>query len=374
MRAPDLDPELVRLEEDLRAIAPQADPAFLAALQQRVAAGFPRPEAARRSHVRGLRGRGLGRPLAVAAAALAALVVAAIVLAPDNREATQIGDAATDRGSGTAVQESSGGAEATQSRPALPQAAPAPPSASDQLRSSSDPAASQRAAGAAGRRVERAAQLTLTPAPDDVQSVADGVTRTTQELGGYVESSQVTTSGDGGSGSLRLRVPSARLASAIERLSALAPVGSLSQGATDITGATGSAAERVADARAERTALLRALGRATADREIASLRERLRINRSRLARARGALESLRRRARLSTVDVTVRAVADGGDRGGAWTPRDALGDAVRVLQIAAGVALVGAAILVPALALGGAGVLAGRAMTRRRREQALDAT
>ena len=44
MRAPDLDPELVRLEEDLRAIAPQADPAFLAALQQRVAAGFPRPE------------------------------------------------------------------------------------------------------------------------------------------------------------------------------------------------------------------------------------------------------------------------------------------------------------------------------------------
>jgi Domain of unknown function (DUF4349) len=185
----------------------------------------------------------------------------------------------------------------------------------------------------------------------------------------------VTTSGDGGSGSLRLRIPSVRLASAIERLSALAPVGSLSQGATDITGATGSAAERVADARAERTALLRALGRATADREISSLRERLRINRSRLARARGDLESLRRRARLSTVDVSVRAAADGGsDGGGAWTPGDALGDALGVLQVAAGVAVVGAAALVPLLALGGAGLLAGRAMTRRRREQALDAT
>jgi hypothetical protein len=72
--------------------------------------------------------------------------------------------------------------------------------------------------------------------------------------------------------------------------------------------------------------------------------------------------------------VTVRAVADGGHGGGAWTPRDALCDSLRVLQIAAGVAAVGAAILVPALALGGAGVLAGRAMTRRRREQALDAT
>ena len=130
----------------------------------------------------------------------------------------------------------------------------------------------------------------------------------------------------------------------------------------------------MADARGERSALLRALGRATTEREIASLRERLRLNRSRLARARGALESLRRRARLSTVDVTVRASAAGGGGGGAWTPRDALGDALRVLQVAAGVALVGAAVLVPVLVLGGAGALAGRAMTRRRREQALDAT
>ena len=131
----------------------------------------------------------------------------------------------------------------------------------------------------------------------------------------------------------------------------------------------------MADARGERSALLRALGRATTEREIASLRERLRLNRSRLARARGALESLRRRARLSTVDVTVRASAGGGGGGGGvWTPRDALGDALRVLQVAAGVALVGAAVLVPVLVLGGAGALAGRAMTHRRRERALDAT
>ena len=369
MRAPDLDPELVRLEEDVRAIAPQADPAFLAALEERVAAGFPRPERARRGRLRGLRGRGFARPLAVAAAALAALVVAAIVLAPERR-ADQLGSAGGGAGTAepdAAVQES-GGASAQPTAPSPPAAA------SDQLRPGSDPAATGRALEAGGRRVERAAQLTLTPPADEVQSVADGVTRTTQELGGYVESSQVTTNGNGGSGSLRLRIPSARLANAVERLSALAPVGSLSQGATDITGETGAAAERVADARGERSALLRALGRATTEREIASLRERLRLNRSRLARARGALESLRRRARLSTVDVTVRASAGGGGGGGVWTPRDALGDALRVLQVAAGVALVGAAVLVPVLVLGGAGALAGRAMTRRRREQALDAT
>jgi hypothetical protein len=73
--------------------------------------------------------------------------------------------------------------------------------------------------------------------------------------------------------------------------------------------------------------------------------------------------------------VTVRPAADGeGGDGGAWTPRDALGDALRVLQVAAGVALVGAAALAPLLLLAGAAILAGRAVTRRRREHALDAT
>src|SRR5688500_10813729 len=108
MRAPDLDPEL---EQDLRAIAPQPDPAFLAALEERVTAGFPRPQQAPRSRLRALRGRGLGRPLAVAAAALAALIVAAIVLAP-GRQAEQLGGKGSEDGraaAGPAVPESGGG-------------------------------------------------------------------------------------------------------------------------------------------------------------------------------------------------------------------------------------------------------------------------
>src|SRR5215210_3378792 len=97
MRAPDLDPERARLEQDVRAIAPQADPAFLAALQERVTAGFPRPQPARGSRLRGPRDRGFARPLAVAAAALAALVVAAIVLTPERR-ADQLGGAGGEAG------------------------------------------------------------------------------------------------------------------------------------------------------------------------------------------------------------------------------------------------------------------------------------
>jgi hypothetical protein len=280
------------------------------------------------------------------------------------------GPAAAGAGERSAPQAASGGSQAARrdsqpsaglgSQPAAPAsappgtAAPAPPGT------------------AAGRQVERAAELTLTPRPREIQAVADGVARTTQAIGGYVESSQVSTTGDGGSASLRLRLPSARLATAIERLSALAPVGALSQSTDDITGATGVAAERVADARAERRALLRALGRATSDRQVSVLRERLRLNRSRLAAAKGALAGWRRRARLATVNVTVRPSERTGESGGAWTPRDALHDALGVLQVAAGVALVAAAVLLPLLLLAFPVAVAVRIAVRRRREHALD--
>ena len=169
----------------------------------------------------------------------------------------------------------------------------------------------------------------------------------TTAAGGYVADSQVTTGSAPGLGGPAPARPVGRLAGLLARLRDLAPVASLTQAADDITGATGVAAERLADARAERRALLRALGRATTEREIATLRERLRLNRSRLAAAKGALEALRRRARLATVDVAVHAGRDRGGGAATWTPRDALGDALRVLEVAAGVALVGAAALVP---------------------------
>src|SRR5207237_836139 len=111
-----------------------------------------------------------------------------------------------------------------------------------------------RAPGQQSRKVERAAELTLTPAPDAVQATADGVVATTESLGGYVQRSQASTSDGAGSAAFTLRIPSARLDDAIARLSKLAHVGSLTQDATDITGTFNSAAARLADARAERRA------------------------------------------------------------------------------------------------------------------------
>jgi hypothetical protein len=229
--------------------------------------------------------------------------------------------------------------------------------------------------GASGRQVERAAQLTLTAAPADVQDVADGVIRAAAALGGYVETSQISSDDQGGGASLRLRIPSARLDDAIARLSELAHVGALTRASTDITAPVDSVTARLGDARAERIALLRALGKATTDREIASLHERLRLNRSQIAALEGELAGLRRRANTATVDVTVQGTGPktGGAPGGAWTPKDALHDALRVLEVAAGVMLVAGAALVPLGLLAALGAMAARGRRRRRRDAALDA-
>jgi hypothetical protein len=81
------------------------------------------------------------------------------------------------------------------------------------------------------------------------------------------------------------------------------------------------------------------------------------------------------RASFATVRVDLVADADAGASGGGggWTPADAAGDALRVLEVSAGVALVALAVGLP-LALLAALVLGATRWTgRRRRERALDA-
>jgi nitrate reductase gamma subunit len=55
-----------------------------------------------------------------------------------------------------------------------------------------------------------------------------------------------------------------------------------------------------------------------------------------------------------------------------WTPRDALHDAGRVVEVLAGVALVAGAALGPAVLVGLLALLGSRVLRRRRREGALD--
>jgi hypothetical protein len=134
--------------------------------------------------------------------------------------------------------------------------------------------------------------------------------------------------------------------------------------------------DRLADARAERRGLLRALARATTPAQIDSLKARLRDARSTIGRLDGDLAALRRRADLSTVSLTIHGAArkagGGAPSGGGWSPGDAAHDALRVLEVMVGVALVALAIAAPLGLLGLAIALGARSFRRRGRERALN--
>jgi Domain of unknown function (DUF4349) len=230
------------------------------------------------------------------------------------------------------------------------------------------------AAPARQRRVERSTRLELTTT--DVQKASDGVVRATQAAGGFVQSSQVST-GDGRStASFVLRVPTDRLDDALARLSKLGHVKSLQQSADDITGAYDSASGRLAEARAERRGLLRALAKATTAEQVNSLRARIADNRRDLQRYQRDFNAVRNRANLATVAVDVTGAARkqaAAPSDGPWTPGDAAHDALRVLEVSAGVALIALAVLFPLGLVGAAGGFAAVALRRRRREAALSA-
>ncbi|HEY4096515.1 MAG TPA: DUF4349 domain-containing protein [Baekduia sp.] len=387
---PGADPDLATLVADVEAVRPEPDASFLAALDARVHAGFASERAAATPKRGGSwRARLRQSPLllpGLGAAVAAGLIV--VVVALPGSTTSGGGDSASSSSSsrpttiapltGSGVR---GGDPTIGSAPAAPgsgatssaDAAETAPSTSSSSQSAAKSAPLPAPTTAGPRKVERSAALTLTPAPADVQDTADGVVRETQAAGGYVQRSHVTTQDTRGTAEFTLRIPSAHLDDALQGLSKLAHVGGLTQASTDITATAASAADRLDDARAERRALLQALGRATTDRQIASLKARLADNRDEIAARQSALNSVRRRADLATVEVTVqgtgRPAAHGG---GAWTPGDALHDAGRVLEVAGGVAVIALAVLGPLAILALLAWFAARTLRRRRRETALD--
>ncbi|HEY6762425.1 MAG TPA: DUF4349 domain-containing protein [Baekduia sp.] len=388
---PTADPDLVLLVADVAAARPEPSAAFLASLDARVHAGFPREsETPRRRpawHVR------MRRPQVLAPAVGGTLIAALVALMVVMSSGGGSGDSASSGSSESASTSAGakdrpmvGAAPSTATKAAPGPATPQQAAAVQKTSTSTSSASSSSSSSSSGvssiplpsisqaRKVQRAAQLTLTPAPEDVQDTADGVVRATQAAGGYVQRSDISTRDGGGEASFTLRIPSARLDDTLTQLSKLAHVGGLSQSADDITAATNAAADRLAEARAERRGLLRALGRATTDRQIASLKARLSDNRSEIAQRTGALDAQRKRAELATVAVTIEGTKSAAkhDGGGAWTPRDALHDAGRVLEVAGGVALIALAVLVPLGVLALLGLLGARTLRRHRREAALD--
>lgn len=217
---------------------------------------------------------------------------------------------------------------------------------------------------------QRAASLTLAPKPEAVQSVADQVAQLTVREGGFVQSSHVSRqSGAGGSAELRLSLPSARLTAALASLGRLAPTREESQSLQDITDEYGAARRKLADAVAERQALLRALARASTQSQIESLHARIALAAAAVTSGRTAFGAISRRASNSTVEVTVLGdVHAGSERS---TLGNGLHDALDVLKALAVVLLIALAVLVPLALVLVLVALAWRASRRRLRERAL---
>lgn len=356
--APEYD-ELADLALLLRDDRPEPTPAFTNRLDRRVADGFPaRPKRRRQWLHNAFPVLAVAAIVAVIAIPLGFAISASDVGGDDAGSVSSL--SSDDSGGGGSAGGGSSGAG----------------NASGTAESQASPVTPRETALTAGdrasrRKVQRSVDITLAAPRRDIDRVAAGVGDVAADLGGFVRHSRVTSSSGG---NMQLRVPSNRLDIAVQRLSKLAKVRELSRTADDITGAVVSARDRLRDARAERESLLDQLAKATTVNETESIRARLDIVAQEIATYRTQLRRVTNRADFANVDVTLvtRGGDDNGEDGGAWTPGDAWHDALRVLEVIAGVAVIAAAIAVPLLVAWLLGWAARRGVTRRRRERALD--
>ena len=380
-----VDPELAELAElalILRGERPEPDAAFVHRLDDRVDQRFERarrPGRGARPGRGGAPGAGAGPAVAggrvgAAAAAVAAAVALVVVLphggssssssngGASSSSRAQAAAAATSSGSVTSGAGSSAGGAAH----GAASAAAAPKGAAPVPRSGPH------------RSVVQSAQLALSAVPGRIDTVAQQVFDVVGAERGIVSRSAVDAHSRGASTArFSLQVPSPRLGQTLSRLSRLrgAHVTSRSDASSDVTDQVGAAGRRLAQAQALQRSLLRQLAAAITTQSVDSLKAQLRDNGRAIAREQTALAGLHRKVGYSTISVSIVALAPRAAHrsrgGGGFTLRRALHDAGRVLVVAAGVALIALAVLVP-LGIVVALLLWGWAIARhRRRESAL---
>jgi hypothetical protein len=386
MTAPDtLPPELAELGELLREDPPRPDPAWARELDTRAAAGFPRPPRRSPWAVLKTHRRALVPVVSFACVALLVVGLSSLNLSTDDSEGG--GGGSFMAGEGDPSGGGSGGAGGDESAASGEDRADGVRETSKQRDSAGSTAAPRvrpapvpggGSPGSDGRRnrfQERSAALTLAARPSRIEDVADGILRVTDAAGGFVASSTVS-GGTGSGGAFELRIPVGRLDKAIADLSRLATVRERTQSSRDITAETLTARERQREAEREREGLLRALARATTINETKAVKARLRTVNRELAVARQSVRRVENRATYANVSVQLVATRDDGSLAladdGRWTPGDALEDSLRVLEVAAGIAVIALAIALPLALLAAIVAVGARMAGRRRRERALD--
>jgi hypothetical protein len=214
-------------------------------------------------------------------------------------------------------------------------------------------ATAKKAPEQAGRDIERSSYIVLGTKPGEVSGAAAKVYEAVHAAGGYVLNSSVQSGTTGATGaSFELSIPTAKLDDALGAISAIAEVRERHDATNDITAPTVSVAEELADSNAAIEGLLKQLGEVETEAEQESVEARLREERRHHAAIRASLDHLHQRALMSEVSVRIvtkdgAGVTPPSKDNGDWGVGDALHDAGHILTIAAGVTLVGLAILAP---------------------------
>jgi hypothetical protein len=366
--------ELAELALLLTAERQAPEPEFARRLDERVTNRFRAPLAAKRPR------RWVGPFAGLSAAAVAAVVAVVVVssggggVSSSSVESTTVAPRPT-QSSGSAASKGSadvrsGPARASSSARSAASSATAPTLA---------PVPTVTVSGAQppanGRKIVQSAQLQLTAAPVRIEDVAQQVFDVVGREKGVVKNSTVTA-GAGGYAQFQLSIPSGNLGATMTALSNLryAHVASRTDSTQDVNNAYVSATRQLADDRALRTSLLKQLSRAVTQQQIDSINGRLHDAEHAIARDEAAIRSLNNKVNYSQVSVEVNGyvgpVAHTSSKG--FTIGKAAHDAGRVLTVAAGVALITLAVLVPLALVGGLAAWIAATVRRRRREQALD--
>jgi hypothetical protein len=227
-----------------------------------------------------------------------------------------------------------------------------------------------------GRKIIQGAQLSLTTSSSRIEQVSQELFVVVGQVRGIVKSSTITASASGYA-QFQLSIPSGSMPQAMAALSSLryARVASRTDTTQDVNNQYQADVRRLADDRSLRASLLRQLANAFTQGQIDSLTTRIHDVDAAIARDQATLNGLNNQIDYSQVSVTINggitpvAVHSGG---GGFTLRKAAHDAGRVLTVAAGIALIGLAALVPFALLGALGWWIAAAIRRRRRQQALD--
>jgi len=229
------------------------------------------------------------------------------------------------------------------------------------------------APGERQRRAERTASMTLAAPEDRLDEVGSEIVEIAGRREGFVLSSELSTGDEGTTGgSFELRVPADELSPTLRDLARLGTVRSQSVSADDRTQTFVSTEDRLRTSKAERASLLKRLADADTEREAEAIRSRLDLVGGQITGLRDELRGLRERTSFAAVNVTL----ERGDGEGAGTSRDGVGgaldDALHTLEEALGIAIRVLAVALPLALIGLIAWLGLRALTRRRRESALD--